>query len=1348
MDTVSMLNKMSFYCQPILPLVYDESMSYYETLCKVVGQLNTTGETVNKLNEGLTGEIADRQTADNLLNERLKVVEATNKKIHFLVFAGTPPHSAGLIGTAPTRSELRQWVNNHDLIITLLETTNGEHNVVYAASCTYNAENWSDESSDGFNIIVPISTSYDSEGDYAVRQKIAKITIPPSTASSLDEEWGLQVIEVNTPSTSANGVVNFAANIFQDGHMECNLTPFEFAHIYAPTWADKNLCVAVNAKLFYDGYTRTSSIATINSTNHLIRIAFERDYGTFINNGVKQLNKNLDYIIGNVSDNTWTHESIDSKVFDFPRYEGFQFTRGANNVITTDDESTPNAVYTQYHANASGKLYQNLPTRLIDTVDNAEYWNGVFDIKDGNHMTFTFVTSNYATASDKMLVRVIELSANVNTTAWKYAKKEFTIPLSDSDALYVDFWPVGTEETYNEELKAYVVELASNQTFDTIFDSINAGHKTVARLYQNEDKSGFPDSSVDVNISGNKTLGTINFHFLSVDASNIAGFAFIGEVITLIKTSSSTRIFISLGANALPVPNGDGTDNGKVPTVNGTRWELKKVGGAEDYIVTITPLSPSAVPTSVDGGISQFTASCDKTFAEIKGAIDAGKNVLGNYGGNIWPLTRTTDTMVAFDGTTTLGYFGYTRNATCSFVIQSNGNATITCAAGELPSPSSDGSDNGKVPIINGIKWELKDILGNGAALNVKDFGAKGDGVTDDTSAIQSAIDEAVSTLKMAVYIPAGTYIITTPLLIQTYSNSDTSIDGVKWWEGRAPALIGENKSTAIIKKTGDGKRTMPSTDLWPNGWGDIDSVIILGREDGDERGTGAVITNLNIKNASPAAEHWGIYGDRSRCLIDHCNVRTGSHGIRIHSFFNRISDIYLVCQSEAVYIDYGTSNVLERIYCNSVTNPYIIKSAYSSMQEVCADSAHGTVFDIDGNGVVLSGCGAESVEAEKYISVATDSNVTVNGFYGWRQTNGTPLHVANQATVTICGLELLEKSDAVYNNTALISTGASSVISVALIGFSLIRTAGRSGQLPKLFSVLPNAQSKIFLATDGLNGYFYPTEAGLVPYDGYASENRHYLADTVLLPGQGGQLDASKYYIGMPVWNAAAGKPKWWTGSDWWTPVSAPVTPADTSFIKPGEGHYEQRPTFTNRAAQSDPDYKLQTRLNSSGAETTDVRNYTVETSGYIACKAGDIIRVRCTDGSFASGAGAIWAIAVQYNSAKASIGAITYKETTGTSYDAQFDDDYKGFNITISSSSTAYIRIVGNGDPSGFIVTVNEEIAYKQVWIGTPMQFGDEVKQNMANVFIKSPNGTLYTVSVDDNGTLSAKLFSQGGA
>ena len=468
-----------------------------------------------------------------------------------------------------------------------------------------------------------------------------------------------------------------------------------------------------------------------------------------------------------------------------------------------------------------------------------------------------------------------------------------------------------------------------------------------------------------------------------------------------------------------------------------------------------------------------------------------------------------------------------------------------------------------------------------GGILNVRDFGAKGDGSADDTAAIQAAIDKAVSTLAMAVYVPAGTYIITAPLVIQTYSDAVTTIDGVKWWESRSPALIGENPSTAIIKKTGNAAKTMSTVDSWSG---------------------------------------------------------------------------------------------------------------------------------------------------------------------GWRQTAGVPIMMSNHATVTVCGLQLYERGADTYTNTALVDvTGPTAQIALSLIGFSIIRSAGRTGQLPDLLATIPSADSKIFLATDGLNGYFYPTPSGLVPYNGYASGNRQYLADTVALPGQGGSLDADKYYPGMSVWDSSLGKPKWWTGSGWWQPVAAPITPADTSFVQAAEGEYQQQPNFTNALNTADPDFKPNTRLNGSGRESTDVRTYTMWTSGYIGCKAGDVIRVRCPDGTFESGGGSIWPIAVQYNAMKESTGAVTYKATSGTSYDAVFDSDGKGFSITINDLSVAFIRIVGNGDAAGAIITKNQEIAYKQVWVGTPMQFGDEVKQNMANVFVQAPNGALYTIAADNSGNLSAKAFTQ---
>jgi hypothetical protein len=51
-------------------------------------------------------------------------------------------------------------------------------------------------------------------------------------------------------------------------------------------------------------------------------------------------------------------------------------------------------------------------------------------------------------------------------------------------------------------------------------------------------------------------------------------------------------------------------------------------------------------------------------------------------------------------------------------------------------------------------------------AINVRTFGAKGDGKTDDTAAIQAAIDAAMYVEKRALYLPGGRYLISAPLHI------------------------------------------------------------------------------------------------------------------------------------------------------------------------------------------------------------------------------------------------------------------------------------------------------------------------------------------------------------------------------------------------------------------------------------------------------------------------------------------------------------------------------------------------------------------------------------------------------
>ena len=640
MDTVSMVNKMSFYCQPILPLVYDESMSYYETLCKVVGQLNTTGDAVNKLNEGLTGEIADRQAADALLDARIKQIEETSRKIHFLKLDTI----GNLLTPGVTRENLSQWIQDGDLITMLYAPDELENS--WAVATNYRCLGATGADSMQLSFYVPISvTNNAGKSGMDVAQEVVVISLP---VGALTNQWTVRSITSTIPNTNADGFVNLTATVGNAGAVTCDVEPGAIVEALRNYFSGTNqYAIAVNARLTYDGKQYHSASAIVKadaSGSGNIRIEFENYYnGVRAENGVSQMNTETIFLVGDVSTNAWTVETIDHKAFDFSRYEGFQFTRGENNVITANDESTPNAVYAQYHSDTSGKLYQNLPVRLIDTVDNAEYWNGVFDIKDNKHMTFTFVTSNYVTASGKMLVRVIELSADVNTTTWKYAEKEFTLPLTGggSDTVYVDFWPTGTAEEYDKDIKGYVVELSTDQTFDAIFDSIKAGNKIVARLYEDAAKSNSPLSSVDATVSGDKTLGTINFQFVTAGTGAVAGFAFIGETITLTKTSSGTSIFLAANKNVLPTPNADGTDNGKVPTINGTSWELKTpdAGGSPDAVLyttqTLTDAQKKQARQNVDAAIADFVVNAnalngsevtvDKTYAQISEAIKAGK---------------------------------------------------------------------------------------------------------------------------------------------------------------------------------------------------------------------------------------------------------------------------------------------------------------------------------------------------------------------------------------------------------------------------------------------------------------------------------------------------------------------------------------------------------------------------------------------------------------------------------------------------------------------------------------------------------------------------------------------------
>lgn len=135
------LKPFRFWCQKVLPLVYDDELSYYELLCKVIDYLNKTMENVNELSKNFDELREMFNTLKNYVDnyfKNLDVQEEINNKLDEMVTNGTFDKllSKFIVGITNVKSLGAKGDGINDDTIYFQEAINND-NIIFIPNGTY-----------------------------------------------------------------------------------------------------------------------------------------------------------------------------------------------------------------------------------------------------------------------------------------------------------------------------------------------------------------------------------------------------------------------------------------------------------------------------------------------------------------------------------------------------------------------------------------------------------------------------------------------------------------------------------------------------------------------------------------------------------------------------------------------------------------------------------------------------------------------------------------------------------------------------------------------------------------------------------------------------------------------------------------------------------------------------------------------------------------------------------------------------------------------------------------------------------------------------------------------------------
>ena len=308
--------------------------------------------------------------------------------------------------------------------------------------------------------------------------------------------------------------------------------------------------------------------------------------------------------------------------------------------------------------------------------------------------------------------------------------------------------------------------------------------------------------------------------------------------------------------------------------------------------------------------------------------------------------------------------------------------------------------------------------------VNVKDFGAKGDGVADDTAAIQAAI-----ATRKSVFFPEP----------KAFYNITDEI-GPKW---PGQKLFANSKVRGMIRNvTNDRRLVIIGDPLRADGAAPQAGLINLCFY-GNPLSTGGIVLATNLNAGNPD------WSDASKdCVIDHCAVDYVGHGwaLEVYSWCNTISDFtcYEGNLKGCLYADSANQNTSLGLYLTGCTEQSLQIGGDGSQRRNRGNLFAGLVVQQSGGSV---GC----------VTIADADNTVITSLYSERnKSSSCVVHIDATATGTcINGASHLSGGAVVIQNEGK-NTTVTSVVSSNVTG-AIVENKGNGSIVSHSIDWLPD---------------------------------------------------------------------------------------------------------------------------------------------------------------------------------------------------------------------------------------------------------------------------------------------------